>query len=786
MYCFQCEETANNKQCDIRGICGKSPEVANLQDLMIYVFKGVSFFLKELRQFNIKNEKAETEIIKGLFSTITNANFDEKFFIEKIKKGIEIRDELKAIYLKNVKDKKAIPFFADCKIDDFTKKAEEVGILKTVNPDIRSLRWTLIYALKGMSAYLYHALALGFKDDTIIEFIEDCLIETENERLKETDYLDLLLKSGEFGIKVMDLLDKANTSKYGHPHPRKINIGTRNKPGILISGHDLADLEELLIQTQNTGVDIYTHGEMLPANAYPYFRKYKNLVGNYGSSWWHQTDDFETFNGPIILTTNCLVPPRKSYKERLYTTGVVGYPDINTVPIKNKKKDFSKIIAQAKKCIPPKEIEKGSVDGGFAHNFVLNNADKIIDLVKRGKIKKFFVMAGCDGRHTERDYYTKFAKKLPKNTVILTAGCAKYRYNKLNLGDIEGIPRVIDAGQCNDSFSLLKIAQGLKDAFKLESVNDLPIVFNIAWYEQKAVLILMSLLHLGIKNITLGPRIPAFLSENVKQIIIDKFQLKNNTIVEEDMPKMLGKNTKGDIIINKAFYKISYGLYTIGTEYNGKSNALIANAVFQITSKPLTVAVSIAKENLTHDLIKNSRSFSISVLSKDAPMRFIGSLGFKSGRDGDKLELLKIKKGSSGSPIVLDNAVAYFDTKLKKSVDLTTHTLFIGEVIESNIYNNEKLLTYESYRKVKNGKSPEQCPVSIASESKKKKKGTIVRDMSRYECIPCGEIYDPEIGDPHSGIPPGTPFADLPDDWKCPICGVGKDEFVKLSNKKKK
>jgi hydroxylamine reductase len=788
MYCYQCQETANNKQCDKRGVCGKSADVANLQDLLIYVFRGMSFFLKSLRKYGVVDESSDILIVKGLFSTITNANFDREYFISKIKNALEVRDNLKRRfldeYIKNEgKDYEGtFPDSSVCEISDYDKKAMEVGILATENEDIRSLRWTLIYGLKGMSAYIYHALALNYRDEEIYKFMEEGLAATEDDSLELNDYVGLVLKCGEYGIKVMELLDKANTTKYGHPEPRKINIGVKNNPGILVSGHDLADLEELLKQAQGKGIDIYTHGEMLPANAYPYFSKYENLIGNYGGSWWHQVDEFNSFNGPVILTTNCLVPPKESYKDKIYVTGVVGHPGLKKVPTKEGVKDFSEIIEHAKRCVPPKELETGHVLSGFGHNAILNNAEKIVDLVKRGKIKKFFVMAGCDGRQNDRDYYTKFAENLPEDTVILTAGCAKFRYNKLNLGDIEGIPRVIDAGQCNDCYSLIKVAVKLKEVFELNDINDLPIVFNISWYEQKAVLILLSLLHSNIKNITLGPNLPAFLSKNVIDLIVANYSLKNNSIVEEDMPKMLGEEIKNDLDKN-IFYKISYGLYAVSSGFERKNNSFIANAVFQLTSKPPTIAVSVAKSNLSHELIEKSKVFSVSVLSKDAPMRLIGNLGFKSGRDDDKLRLLKVKTGVTGAPIVMDSAVGYIEAELNESVDLGTHTLFIGKVIGSKVYNDEGLMTYEFYHDVKNGKSPETCPLFFESEVPDKENCPIVRDMSKYECIPCGDIYDPEVGDPFSGIPPGTPFVDLPDDWECPICGVGKDEFVKVREK---
>lgn len=786
MYCYQCQETASNISCERRGMCGKSPDVANLQDLLIYILKGISFFLKPLRKYNIKDERADIIIIKGLFSTITNANFDKEYFISKIKEAIEVRDALKIKFLEEYKKYESKEFNGDlpkCAVDEilnYEEKSQSVGILSTENEDIRSLRWTLIYALKGMSAYSYHAYVLGYKDDDILKFIEDGLYATQDPSLNADSYVNLLMKCGEYGLKIMELLDKANTTKYGHPEPTQINIGVNNNPAILISGHDLLDLEELLKQTLDKGVDVYTHGEMLPANAYPYFKKHKNLIGNYGSSWWHQNDEFESFNGPIVLTTNCLIPPKDSYKDRVYTTGIVGFPGLKQVPVKNGIKDFSEIIAHAKKCKSPQKIEEGFVNSGFAHNSLLMNADKIIRLVKDGKIKKFFVMAGCDGRQNERDYYTKFAKNLPHDTIILTAGCAKFRYNKLNLGDIEGIPRVLDAGQCNDCYSLIKVAIKLKEVFNKNDINELPIVFNISWYEQKAVLILLTLLNSGIKNITLGPKLPAFLSKNVLNLLSANFSLKNNTIAEEDMPIMLDRNSNIKEINKKIFHKLTSGMYAVSSSHNGKNNSFIANTVFQLTSKPPIIAVSVAKKNLTHELIKESKAFTISILSEDSPMRLIGGLGFKSGNNEDKLRLLKIKYGLTGAPIVLDNSIGYVEAKLKDSIDLGTHTLFIGDIILSKVYNEESPMTYEFYHEVKKGKSPDSCPAFFESEGIKKDTIPIIRDMSKYECIPCGYIYDPEIGDSDSGIAPGTPFADIPDDWECPVCGVKKEDFIKF------
>ncbi len=786
MFCYQCQETANNISCERRGMCGKSSDVANLQDLLIYVLKGVSFFLISLRRYGIKDEKSDLMIIKGLFSTITNANFDKEYFVSKIEEAIKVRDSLKIKFFEEFKKHESkefegkLPECAARMFSDYEKEALSVGILSTKNEDIRSLRWTLIYALKGMSAYAYHAYVLGYKNDDIFKFIEEGLYDSEDSSLNLENYVSLLMKCGEYGFRIMELLDKANTEKYGHPQPTKTNIGVKNNPSILISGHDLLDLEELLKQTQDKGVDVYTHGEMLAANAYPYFKKYKNLIGNYGSSWWHQINEFESFNGPVILTTNCLVPPKESYKDRVYTTGIVGFPGLKQIPLKKGVKDFSSVIDNAKKCKPPQQLEEGFINSGYAHNSLLMNADKIIELIKDGKIKKFFVMAGCDGRQSERDYYTKFAKNLPPNTIILTAGCAKFRYNKLDLGDIEGIPRVLDAGQCNDCYSLIKVAMKLKDAFQMDDINKLPVIFNISWYEQKAVLILLTLLNSGIKDITLGPRLPAFLSKNVLDLIIKNFSLKNNIIVEEDMPKMLGIEVSKTDINKKIFYKLTGGIYAVSTSYEGKNNSFIANTVFQLTSKPLRIAVSVAKKNLSHELIEKSKVFTVSILSEDSPMRLIGGLGFKSGHNEDKLRLLKVKAGVTGAPIVLDNSIGYVEAELKDSIDLETHTLFIGNVVFSKVYNDESPMSYEFYHEVKKGKSPDSCPTFFESDSLKRDTAPLIRDMSKYECIPCGYIYDPQLGDPDSGIAPGTSFADIPPDWECPVCGVKKEDFIRL------
>jgi hydroxylamine reductase len=539
MFCYQCEETAKGTGCTVVGVCGKKGDVADLQDMLRYLLKGIAICNTKAREAGEYNQEVDEIIMDGLFSTITNANFDKDFFIKKIHQAIKLRDKLRKKY--SVKSTHNSVIWAPKNDEEIIKKSQEVGILTTKNEDIRSLREMLTFGIKGMAAYYHHAYVLGYKDKEISSFIQDALVATTNE-LSADELVALNMKCGEMGVKTMALLDKANTSAYGNPEPTKVNIGVRKNPGILISGHDLKDLEELLEQTQGTGVDVYTHGEMLPANAYPKFKKYKNFVGNYGNSWWLQKEEFEKFNGPVLLTTNCLVPPKDSYKDRVYTTGVVGFEGLKHIPKRKngKSKDFSEIIEIAKKSSPPEKLEDGEITIGFAHNSALSVADKIVEAVKSGKIKRFIVMAGCDGRHKQREYYTEFAKALPKDTVILTAGCAKYRYNKLGLGDIDGIPRVIDAGQCNDSYSLVVIAQKLAEVFGV-GVNELPISFNIAWYEQKAVLVLLSLLSLGVKNIMLGPVLPAFVSPNVLNVLVEKFNIMPNTNVEDDMKKLVAE-----------------------------------------------------------------------------------------------------------------------------------------------------------------------------------------------------------------------------------------------------
>lgn len=533
MFCYQCEETNKGEGCTIQGVCGKKGDVAILQDLLIYVLKGISICNIEAKKKGIKNENVDIFITNELFSTITNTNFDKSYFLNKIKEALKLRDE---IYnegsLKHNYDAVSWNPLDD---EDIFKKAQEVGVLSTENEDIRSLQQLLIYGIKGMAAYLHHAYELGKKDQEIFDFMQEGLSATLKD-LTGDELTNLVLKCGEYGVKTMALLDEANTSTYGHPEPTDVNIGVGKNPGILISGHDLKDLEELLEQTDGTGIDVYTHGEMLPSNAYPFFKKYKHFIGNYGNSWWKQKEEFDKFNGPILLTSNCLVPPKESYKDRVYLTGVVGYEGLNFIPdrINGKQKDFSTIINHAKKCNPPEQLEDGNITIGFAHNTLISSADKILGAIKSGDIKQFVVMAGCDGRHKERDYYTEFAKKLPQDSVILTAGCAKYRYNKLNLGDIAGIPRVIDAGQCNDSYSLVVIAKKLAEILKVD-INDLPIIYNIAWYEQKAVLVLLALLSLGVKNIILGPKLPAFVSQNVLNVLVENFKIKPNSSIDEDL-----------------------------------------------------------------------------------------------------------------------------------------------------------------------------------------------------------------------------------------------------------
>jgi hydroxylamine reductase len=535
MFCYQCQETAKNTGCTIKGVCGKNDEVARLQDLLIYTLKGISDIIVKGHVDISKLDDANYEVLSSLFMTITNANFDAESITRQIQKMISIRDNIrKSAKAENLHD--AATFTVEPG-EAMHEKAASVGVLATDNEDIRSLREMIIYGLKGMAAYGEHAKNIGKEDLGINAFIYEALAATLDDSLSADDLVALTLKTGEYGVKVMALLDEANTSRYGTPSITEVNIGVKSNPAILISGHDLTDLEQLLEQTKDSGVDVYTHGEMLPAHYYPAFKKYDNFVGNYGNAWWKQITEFESFHGPILFTTNCIVPPRsEEVRGRIFTTGSTGYPGCKHIEAdENGKKDFSEIIALAKTLPAPEEIENGSIVGGFAHNQVLALADKVVEAVKSGAIKKFFVMAGCDGRMKSRDYYTEFAEKLPKDTIIMTAGCAKYRYNKLNLGDIGGIPRVLDAGQCNDSYSLAVIALKLKEVFGLDDMNKLPIAFNIAWYEQKAVIVLLALLYLGVKNIHLGPTLPGFLSPNVAKVLVEKFGIAGIGTVEDDI-----------------------------------------------------------------------------------------------------------------------------------------------------------------------------------------------------------------------------------------------------------
>ena len=543
MFCFQCQETAGNKGCMFGGVCGKKPETANLQDLLIYVTKGLSEITTRLRSEGKEIPAAIDRLITtNLFMTITNANFDDDRFIDRINETLSSRDEL----FEQLHDDTGLSDAASWQYrtaEERTLKADKVGVLDTGNEDLRSLRELTLYGLKGMAAYNKHANILGYADTAIDAFLQKALAKTLDDSLSTDDLTSLVLETGSFGVKVMALLDTANTSTYGNPEITKVELGVRNNPAILISGHDLRDLEMLLEQTANPGVDVYTHSEMLPAHYYPAFKKYPHFAGNYGNAWWKQKEEFEAFNGPILLTTNCLVPPKESYKDRIYTTGSVGFSGCKHIDGEiGETKDFSAIIEHAKKCPPPTQLERGELVGGFAHHQVLALADKVVDAVKSGAIKKFVVMAGCDGRSPARNYYTDFAKALPQDTVILTAGCAKYKYNKLPLGDIGGIPRVLDAGQCNDSYSLALIALKLKEVFGLDDINQLPIVYNIAWYEQKAVIVLLALLSLGVKNIHLGPTLPAFLSPNVANVLIENFGIAGITDVDTDLEIFFGKN----------------------------------------------------------------------------------------------------------------------------------------------------------------------------------------------------------------------------------------------------
>lgn len=541
MFCYQCQETANCSGCTVSGVCGKKPDTANMQDLLVYVTKGISAVTTQIRAEGKQIDKSINHLITlNLFTTITNANFDKDVIVERIKTTLKVKENL----LKEVSDKSALPSASlwNGNESEFAAKAATVGVLATENEDIRSLRELITYGLKGLSAYSKHANVLMNDNEELDAFLQRALAMLLDDTLSVDDLVALTLETGKFGVDGMAMLDKANTTAYGNPEITKVNIGVRSNPAILVSGHDLRDLEMLLEQTKDTGVDVYTHSEMLPAHYYPAFKKYSHFAGNYGNAWWKQKEEFESFNGAILMTTNCIVPPKDSYKDRMFTTGAAGYPGVKHIGGEiGEIKDFSEIIEVAKKCKPPVEIEKGEIVGGFAHNQVLSLADKIVEAVRNGDIKKFIVMAGCDGRAKSRNYYTEFAKALPKDTVILTAGCAKYKYNKLNLGDINGIPRVLDAGQCNDSYSLAVIALKLKEVFGLDDINELPIIYNIAWYEQKAVIVLLSLLYLGVKNIHLGPTLPAFLSPNVLNVLVENFGISGIGSVEDDIKLFFNK-----------------------------------------------------------------------------------------------------------------------------------------------------------------------------------------------------------------------------------------------------
>lgn len=543
MFCYQCQETAKNIACTKKGVCGKTSDVANIEDLLVWVTKGLGEILTRMRKENKDIKNLHSFVNNNLFTTITNANFHYEDLLEKVKETIDLNQKL----IEGLDDKENLSkaaLYNEKDDDELKLKSQIIGVLNTLDDDKRSLRELITYGLKGMAAYNRHANVLGKFDDNVDEFMESTLAKLMDDSLSVEDLIALTLETGSNGAAAMALLDSANTSAYGNPEISEVNIGVRNNPAILISGHDLKDMEMLLEQTQNTGVDVYTHSEMLPANYYPAFKKYDNFVGNYGNSWWLQDKEFESFNGPILMTTNCIIPPKDSYKDRVFTTGVAAYPGMKHIAAdENGHKDFSEIIELAKKCESPKEIEHGKIVGGFAHNQVLALADKVVEAVKNGDIRQFVVMAGCDGRQRGRNYYEDFAKALPEDTIILTAGCAKYRYNKLNLGDINGIPRVLDAGQCNDSYSLVVIAQALQKAFGLDDINDLPISYNIAWYEQKAVIVLLALLSLGVKNIHLGPTLPAFLSPNVANVLVENFGIAPIGEVDEDMEKF-GIKTK--------------------------------------------------------------------------------------------------------------------------------------------------------------------------------------------------------------------------------------------------
>lgn len=546
MFCYQCQEAAGNEGCTVKGVCGKEPETANLQDLLIWLSKGISYFGEKAKEQGVRDEETSVFVTENLFSTVTNVNFDDEWFEQRIARSLEIRSNIRNKYESAVGEieEEELPEAATWRshsVDKCYEKAKEVGVKTTEDEDIRSLRELLTYGIKGIAAYADHAYVLGKSKQKIFDLIQKGLAATLDDSLEVDDLLDLVLEAGEVAVETMETLDEANTGAYGDPEPTEINIGVRDNPGILISGHDLRDMEELLEQTKGEGVDVYTHGEMLPANAYPAFKKYDHFVGNYGNSWWKQDKEFEKFNGPILMTTNCLVPPEDSYSNRVYTTGVVGFPQLTHIGDRKSggQKDFWEIIDHAKSTEPPQELESGTIPGGFAHNALLSKADEIIEGIQSGDIRGFVVMAGCDGRHSSRDYYRDVARELPEDTIILTAGCAKFRYNKLDLGTINGIPRILDAGQCNDSYSLIKVAKSLAEATGSEDINDLPIAYDIAWYEQKAVTIFLALLSQGIEGIRLGPTLPAFASEGVKNVLVEKFDLKPIDSVEEDVEAIL-------------------------------------------------------------------------------------------------------------------------------------------------------------------------------------------------------------------------------------------------------
>ena len=543
MFCFQCQETAKNEGCTVKGVCGKTDEVSNLQDVLVFAAKGVAVYSSQLRNAGKRYDKVDEYLYRSLFISITNANFDGEEIIEAIKEGVNLRNFLKSelekegIALDPKFENTFLTTYEYSENDDLVELAKKVGVLRTENIDVRSLREMVLYGLKGMAAYGFHAYNLGSTDNDIYKFYEKALLATVDDSLSAEELTALVFETGEYGVKVMALLDGANTSAYGTPVATEVNIGVGKNPGILISGHDLKDIKELLEQTEGTGVDVYTHSEMLPAHYYPELKKYKHLVGNYGNAWYHQVTEFETFNGPVVFTTNCIVPPKpnSTYNDRIFTLNAAGYPGWKKLKAdENGKIDYT-VIELAKKCEAPKEIETGTIVGGFAHGQVFAVADKVVEAVKSGAIKKFIVMSGCDARMARRSYYTEFAEKLPKDTVILTSGCAKFRYNKLGLGDINGIPRVLDAGQCNDSYSWAVVALKLKEIFNANDINDLPIEFNIAWYEQKAVIVLLALLYLGIKNIHVGPTLPAFISPNVAKLLNEQFGLGSITNVEDDL-----------------------------------------------------------------------------------------------------------------------------------------------------------------------------------------------------------------------------------------------------------